>query len=599
MLKLQKTIAAFLALLAIGSIVACSSQVAKSGSDDAKARSSPSRAQKSTSPAAIAPSVKEVGGADDAAPSTESLPRTQEPLPSWNDGPAKTSIVEFVTKVTTAGSPDFVPFPERIATFDNDGTLWCEQPLPVQFFFALDRVKALAPQHPEWKTNEPFASLLNGDLKTALAGGDHALLELLMATHAGMTTEEFERIVKGWIATAKNPRFNQLYTACVYQPMLELMTYLRANGFKVFIVSGGGIEFMRPWAEKVYGIPPEQVVGSSVKTKFEIHDGKPVLMRLPELNFNDDKDGKPIGINQHIGRRPIAAFGNSDGDREMLEYTKAGDGARLAMLVLHDDAVREYAYGPAKGLPGTKMGAFTPALYEQAKKDGWAVISMKDDWARVFAFEENPVTAIDILLEPDTTMIQHAEAANARLRSVFPKGFALDATHHPHITLVQRFVRTADLDKVYAAADKVIASAKVSDLKLKAFKFYYIPDKSLGLSGIVVKPTPELIKLEQDVIDAVAPFTVETGTSAAFVTTPEDPIINPLLIEYVSVFVPKHSGEHYMPHVTTGLAPKEYLDKLLAEPFETFTFSPVGASVFHLGHFGTAAKKLKSLDLKP
>ena len=243
-------------------------------------------------------------------------------------------------------------------------------------------MKALAPQHPEWKTKEPFASLLKGDLKTALAGGDHALLELVMATHTGMTTVEFEQIVKDWIATAKHPKTGKLYTEMVYQPMLELLAYLRANGFKNFIVSGGGIEFMRPWTEKVYGIPPEQVVGSSVKTKFEMRDGKPVLVRLPELNFNDDKDGKPVGINQHIGRRPVMAFGNSDGDQEMLEYTQGGGGARFVLLVLHDDAAREYAYGPAKGLPDVKLGAFTQELYDQAKKEGWTVVSMKDDWKR-------------------------------------------------------------------------------------------------------------------------------------------------------------------------------------------------------------------------
>jgi len=318
---------------------------------------------------------------------TPTVPRAADPLPSWNEGPAKHSIVEFITKVTTAGSPDLVPVPERIATFDNDGTLWCEQPVPVQLYFALDRVKALAPQHPEWKDKEPFASLLKSDLKTALAGGDHALLELVMATHAGMTTVEFEQIVKDWIATAKHPKTGKLFTEMVYQPMLELLAYLRANGFKTFIVSGGGIEFMRPWAEQVYGIPPEQVVGSSIKTKFEMRDGKPVLVRLSELNFNDDKGDKPVGINQHIGRRPIAAFGNSVGDKEMLEYTQGGSGARFMLLVLHDDAVREYAYGPALGLPDVKLGAFTQALYDEAKKDGWTVVSMKNDWKRSFAFE--------------------------------------------------------------------------------------------------------------------------------------------------------------------------------------------------------------------
>ena len=521
-----------------------------------------------------------------------------DPLPSWNDGPAKQSIITFVEKVTKEGSPAFVPSAERIATFDNDGTLWCEQPVPVQLYFALDRVKALAPQHPEWKTKEPFASLLKGDLKAALAGGDHALLELIMATHAGMTTVEFEQIVKDWIATAKHPKTGKLFTEMTYEPMLELLAYLRANGFKNFIVSGGGIEFMRPWAERVYGIPPEQVVGSSIKTKFEMRDGKPVLVRLPQLNFNDDKADKPVGINQHIGRRPIAAFGNSVGDQEMLEYTQGGSGARFELLVLHDDAAREYAYGPALGLPNPKLGAFTPALYEQAKKEGWTVVSMKDDWKQVFPFEQSPVTAIDILLEPDATMLQHAEANNARLLKVFPKGFALDATHRPHITMIQRFVRTADLDKVYAAAGKVLAGANVNAMKLEAFKYYYIPSGNTGLAGIVAKPTPELLKLQQDLIAAVAPFTVATGPSAAFVTTPDDPVIDPFLIDYVSAFVPKSSGEHFNPHVTTGVASREYLDKMLAEPFESFTFSPAGAAVYQLGQFGTAAKKLKEWDLK-
>ena len=277
-------------------------------------------------------------------------------LESWNDGAAKSAILDFVTKVTTPGSPDFVPEPERIATFDNDGTLWCEQPVPVQVFFALDRVKALAPQHPEWKDKEPFASLLKGDLNAALAGGDHALLELLMATHTGMTTVEFEQIVKDWLAAAKHPKYKRPYTECVYQPMLELLAYLRANGFKNFIVSGGGIEFMRAWSEQVYGIPPEQIVGSSIQTKFEIRDGQPVLVRLPDLNFNNDKDGKPVAINQHIGRRPVMAFGNSTGDQQMLEYTQGGSGARFMLLVLHDDAAREYAYGPTRGLPDVKSG---------------------------------------------------------------------------------------------------------------------------------------------------------------------------------------------------------------------------------------------------
>ena len=528
---------------------------------------------------------------------TTTIAQAADPLPSWNDGKAKQSIITFVEKVTKPGSPDFVPVPERIATFDNDGTLWCEQPVPVQLYFALDRVKALAPQHPEWKTREPFASLLKGDLKTALAGGDHAILELFMATHTGMTTEEFEKIVKDWIATAKHPKTGKLYTEMVYQPMLELLAYLRANGFKNFIVSGGGIEFMRPWTEQVYGIPPEQVIGSSVKTKFEMRDGKPVLVRLPELNFNDDKADKPVGINQHIGRRPIAAFGNSRGDKEMLEYTQGGSGARFELLVLHDDAAREYAYGPAKGLSDVKLGAFTQAVYDQAQKEGWAVVSMKDDWKQVFPVGQSPVTAIDVLLEPDATMLRHAEANNARLLKVYPKGFALDATHRPHITMIQRFVRASDLDKVYAAVGKVLAG--VNAMKLDAFKYYYIPAGELGVAGIVARPTPELLKLQADLIVAVAPFTVETGPIGAFTAAHDDPALDVQMIDYVSAFVQKASGEHFNPHVTTGVASREYLDQMLAEPFEPFTFSPAGAAVYQLGPFGTAAKKLKEWDLKP
>jgi len=303
-------------------------------------------------------------------------------LPSWNDGKTKQSIIEFVAKVTKEGSPDFVPMAERIATFDNDGTLWAEQPMYFQAFFVFDRIKALAPQHPEWKEKEPFTSVLKGDVKAALAGGEHALLEMAMATHAGMTTEEFEKIVKDWIATAKHPKTKQPYTEMVYQPMLELLAYLRANGFKTFIVSGGGVEFMRPWTEKVYGIPPEQVIGSSIKTKFEGRDGKPVLVRLPEINFVDDKASKPVGINEHIGRRPIAAFGNSDGDLQMLQWTTAGAGARFALIVHHTDAEREWAYDRT-----SSIGRLDMAL-DEAKAKGWTVVDMKKDWKCVFAWEQ-------------------------------------------------------------------------------------------------------------------------------------------------------------------------------------------------------------------
>jgi hypothetical protein len=304
----------------------------------------------------------------------------QDPLPSWNDGKAKQAIVAFVAKVTKEGAPDFVPPAERIAVFDNDGTLWPEQPMYFQLLFALDRVKVLAPQHPEWQDKEPFASLLKGDVKGALAGGERALAEILMATHAGMSTEEFAKIVQDWVATAKHPVTKRSYTEMVYQPMLEVLAYLRANGFKTFIVSAGGIEFMRPWAEKVYGVPPEQVVGSSIKTRFEWRDGQPVLMRLPELNFIDEKAGKPVGINEHIGRRPIAAFGNSDGDLEMLQWTTAGKGARLALLVHHTDAEREWAYDRTSAI-----GRLDKAL-DETQARGWTVVSMKDDWKRIFPF---------------------------------------------------------------------------------------------------------------------------------------------------------------------------------------------------------------------
>ncbi len=327
---------------------------------------------------AVAFMVLSVGLASAAAPSTS---KGTGLLPSWNEGAAKKNILEFVGKVTKKGSPQYVPPAERIATFDNDGTLWAEQPMYFQLIFALDRVKALAPKHPEWKEKEPFASLLKGDVQGALAGGERAIAEIVMFTHAGTTTGEFEQIVKDWVLAAKHPKTGKPYTEMVYKPMLELLAYLRVNGFKAFIVSGGGIEFMRPWTEKVYGIPPEHVVGSSIKTRYEMRDGKPVLVRLPEINFIDDKTGKPVGINSHIGRRPIAAFGNSDGDQQMIEWTQAG-GGRLMMLVHHDDAAREWAYGAE-----SKIGTFSDALMTEAKKNGWTVISMKNDWKRIFSWE--------------------------------------------------------------------------------------------------------------------------------------------------------------------------------------------------------------------
>jgi phosphoserine phosphatase len=304
--------------------------------------------------------------------------RAADPLPSWNDTAPKQAIVAFVEKVTKEGSPDFVPVAERIATFDNDGCLWSEQPLYFQLFFATDRIKALAPKHPEWQTEEPFASILKGDMKAALAGGEKALFDLVMATHAGMTTEEFEKTVTDWIATAKHPTTGRPFNEMVYQPMLELLAYLRANNFKTFIVSGGGIEFMRPWAEKTYGIPPEQVVGSTGGLKYELRDGTPVIVKTPELVLNDDKAGKPVGIQRHIGRRPIAAFGNSDGDFQMLEWTTSGKGPRLGLIVHHTDAGREWAYDRE-----SHIGKLDKAL-DAAKEKGWIVMDMKADWKTIY-----------------------------------------------------------------------------------------------------------------------------------------------------------------------------------------------------------------------
>jgi len=311
----------------------------------------------------------------DVKPALEAM---ADPLPSWNEGAAKRSIVDFVARVTDPASPEFVPEAERIATFDNDGTLWSEQPAYFQLFFAIDRVKAMAPEHPEWKTKQPFKAVLDGDMEALAAGGEHGLIELVMATHGGMTTVEFEAIVRDWLATARHPTADRPYTEMVYQPMLELLDYLRANGFKTFIVSGGGIEFMRPWTEEVYGIPPEQVVGSSIETKFEMHDGQPVLMRLPEIDFIDDKEGKPVGIHSHIGRRPIAAFGNSDGDLQMLQWTAAGDGPSLCLYVHHTDAEREWAYDR-----DSHIGRLDKGL-DEAEAQGWTVVDMKEDWKVVY-----------------------------------------------------------------------------------------------------------------------------------------------------------------------------------------------------------------------
>jgi phosphoglycolate phosphatase-like HAD superfamily hydrolase len=310
-------------------------------------------------------------------------PASTNPLPSWNDGPAKKSIIDFVTKTTKKGSADFIPVSERIACFDNDGTLWSEQPQYFQFFFMVDRIKALAPLHPEWKQNQPFKSVLEGDLKTALSGGNQAFTEMLYATHAGITTEKFEQIVKDWIATAKHPVSHRPYTDMVYQPMLELLSYLRANGYKTFIVSGGEIDFMRPWTESVYGIPPEQVVGTSLNETYELRDSIPVIVLQPQLNFYNDKAGKPVGIQQYTGHRPVFTAGNSDGDYEMLQWTTTSTGyPRFGMIVHHTDSIREWSYDRSSSIGHLERGL------DDAAKYNWLVVDMKNDWNVIYPFEK-------------------------------------------------------------------------------------------------------------------------------------------------------------------------------------------------------------------
>jgi len=301
-----------------------------------------------------------------------------DPLPSWNETDTKKAIMDFVQAVTSKDKPTFVPQEDRIAVFDNDGTLWAEQPMYFQFFFTMDRLRTLAAGHPEWKSKEPYQSILSGDIKKALSTGEKGIVEMMMATHAGMSTDTFNAIVNNWIDASSHPRFKRPFTRCVYQPMLELLSYLRSNGFKTFIVSGGGIEFMRPWTQRVYDIPPEQVIGSSIQTKFEERDGRPVLLRLPAVNFIDDHEGKPVGIQQHIGKRPVAAFGNSDGDFQMLEWTTSGEGPRFGLIVHHDDSIREWAYDRQ-----SEVGRLSRGL-DEAPKRNWIVVSMKRDWKKIF-----------------------------------------------------------------------------------------------------------------------------------------------------------------------------------------------------------------------
>ncbi|OZI42583.1 haloacid dehalogenase [Bordetella genomosp. 5] len=315
-----------------------------------------------------------------SAPGTTGLNR--EPLPSWREGASRTSIIEFVSAVTTVGSPDFVEIEDRVAVFDNDGTLWSEQPLYFQGIFALDRLKALAPKHPEWKTQQPFKAALEDDQEALAKAGDTGLLKIVGATHAGVSTQAFSESVAAWTASARHPRFGRPYTDLTYVPMRELLDYLRAHDFKVYIVSGGGVEFMRAWATSAYGIPPEQIIGSRLENRFEFNDGQPQIMQDPKLSFLDDGPGKPVAINQHIGRRPILAFGNSDGDLQMLQWTAAGTGKRFAGLVHHTDDKREWAYDRT-----SKIGRLDRAL-DEARSRGWTVVDMEKEWERIFVFEE-------------------------------------------------------------------------------------------------------------------------------------------------------------------------------------------------------------------
>jgi hypothetical protein len=515
-----------------------------------------------------------------------------DPLPSWNNGPTKSSIIDFVTKTTLEGSKDFIPVADRIACFDNDGTLWSEQPLPFQLFFVFDHIKEMATKHPEWKYKEPFEAVLEGDLKTAMAGGEKALLEMMMVTHTGMTTDEYAQSVKDWMATATHPKTGKHYNEMVYQPMLEVLDYLRANGYKPFIVSGGGVDFMRVWAEDAYGIPPYQVVGSSFKTKYDTTLTPPALVKLAELNSNDDKLGKPVGIYEHIGKRPVFTGGNSDGDWAMMQYTSIGSGPRFGMFVHHTDSVREYSYGDNPGLAQLKKGLQDAAKYH------WVIVDMKNDWKTIYPFDakaQSDVAAIDVLLDPDQTMLDSARVYNDFMRKNYngPGSFSLDATHNPHITILQCFVQNADLEKVYGAVDKVVREEQPAKEILTAKGLYYIPLNGLGLAGITMETTSYLLRFQEKIIQALKQYIVE-GTNVAFVPNADGKPVAEPSADYVNKFVPEHSGEKYLPHITIGLAQESYLKELIAKPFNEFTFRSKSVSIYHLGDFGTAQKKLWS-----
>jgi 2'-5' RNA ligase/phosphoglycolate phosphatase-like HAD superfamily hydrolase len=530
-----------------------------------------------------------------AALSTQAFAQT-DPLPSWNNGTAKEAIITFVKQITDHAGPEFVPPAERIAVFDNDGTLWPENPMPFQLAYAVDTLKQMAAQNPELNKDPMVAAALAGDFAKLLEGPHHdGLLQIIALTHAGMSTEVFKAKVEGWLATARHPRFGKPYDQLTYQPMQELLSYLRANDFKTFIVSGGGADFMRVWSERVYGIPPEQVVGSTGRTKYELTPSGPLLTKTLDYLFVDDKQGKPVGIHEFIGRRPIAAFGNSDGDKAMLEYTTiANPRPSLGVIIHHTDAEREYAYDAHPKSSGKLVEAL-----QDAPQRGWIVVDMKSDWKRVFPFEpksssekDDRLVAIDVLLEPDRRMLEAAEQWNKRLREQMPEGFKLDQTHRPHITLLQQYVSEKDLDAVVAAVKSLAASVNLGDLKLTANGLYHIPSGKIGLQGITIKPSEEILALQAKVIQAMAPFRKSGGDQAAFVPDPTGTPFDPVLFKYVDSFVEKQAGKNFNPHVTTGTGPLEWVKQREEKPFKSFEFGVDKLTVYKLGNFGTAAKRL-------
>jgi 2'-5' RNA ligase/phosphoglycolate phosphatase-like HAD superfamily hydrolase len=538
-------------------------------------------------------------GALFAALGTQARAET-DPLPSWNDGPAKQAIVAFVKETTDQASAKFVPTAERIAVFDNDGTLWPENPIPFQLAYAVDTLKHMAAEKPELNDDPMVQAALAGDFAKLLEGPHHdGLLHIVALTHAGMTTDEFKAKVENWLSTARHPRYGKPYDQLTYQPMQEVLSYLRANGFKTFIVSGGGADFMRVWSERVYGIPPEQVVGSAGRANYELKPSGPVLVKTLDYLFVDDKEGKPVGIYEFIGRRPIAAFGNSDGDKAMLEYTTI-DNPRpsLGMIIHHTDAEREYAYDTHPKSSGKLVEAL-----RDAPRRSWIVVDMKSDWKRVFAFEpkgpsgvDDRLIAIDVLLEPDGKMLEEAANWNAQMREQSPEGFALDEQHSPHITLVQRFIAESDLGSVLAAVDRVKSAFDVANMQMTATGLYHIPSGKIGVAGIVIEPSDKLLALQQAVIEAVNPFARTGGDESAFVPDATGMPFDPLLFKYVDTFVPNQTGKKFNPHVTIGIAPLGWLEDLEKQHFSSFTFGTKGIATYQLGNFGTASKRLDSSE---